>query len=85
MKRASLLLIAFLTAYEPLRAEPPVYEVAAIKPSTNDAPLAFRIEPDGTMAATGITLRRLMMTAYSVLGFRIAGGPGWVTSKGWVV
>src|SRR4051812_15920184 len=73
MKCAVLLLITPLAGYVQFRGEPPRYEVASIKPSTTDVPLAFRIEPDGTLAATGITLQRLMMTAYNVQGFRIAG------------
>ncbi len=50
-----------------------------------DSSLAFRIQPDGALAATGITLKRLMMTAYNVQGFRIVGGPGWVASSRWDV
>src|SRR5579863_10370449 len=67
-------------------AEAPQYEVASIKPNTSDdVRVAFRIEPDGTVAATGITLKRLMMTAFNVQGFRIVGGPGWVASRRWDV
>lgn len=60
------------------------YEVASIKPNhDSDSQFMFRIEPSGTVAATGITLRRLMMTAYGVQGFRIVGGPDWVSSRRW--
>ena len=60
------------------------YDAASIKPNhDNDSRFVFRIEPNGTLAATGITLRRLMMTAYRVHGFRIAGGPEWVSSMRW--
>lgn len=73
-----------LAGYGQSAAEPPRYEVASIKPNTDDdLRFTFRIEPDGTVAATGITLRRLMMTAYNVQGFRIVGGPGWVASRRW--
>ncbi len=65
---------------------PPKYEVSSIKPDADsDLRNAFRIEPDGTLYATGITLRRLMMTAYNVPGFRLIGGPGWVSAKRWDV
>jgi uncharacterized protein (TIGR03435 family) len=84
MRPAILLLITTLAGYGQQRAEPPRYEVASIKPNTSgDLRFAFRIEPDGTVAATGITLKRLLMTAYNVQGFRIVGGPDWVTSRRW--
>jgi uncharacterized protein (TIGR03435 family) len=66
--------------------ERPKYEVASIKPNTDsDFRYAFRIEPDGALYATGITLKRLMMTAYNVQGFRFVGGPGWVAARRWDV
>jgi uncharacterized protein (TIGR03435 family) len=81
-----LLLLAALGSYAQPVAEPPKYEVASIKPSADDdLDYGFRIEPDGTLAAAGITLRRLMMTAYNVQGFGIVGGPAWVASRSWDV
>ena len=83
---AILLLMTTLGAYGQAAAELPRYEVASIKPNTSDdLRVAFRIEPDGTLAATGITLKRLMMTAFNVQGFRIVGGPGWVAARRWDV
>jgi len=62
----------------------PKYDVSAIKPNADsNFHFAFRIERDGALYATGITLRRLMMTAYNVQGFRLIGGPGWVSSRRW--
>jgi uncharacterized protein (TIGR03435 family) len=79
-----LLLMTILASYEQRGAEPPKYEVASIKRNNdNDFRFAFRIQPEGTLAVTGITLKRLMMTAYNVQGFRIVGGPGWVASRRW--
>ena len=85
MKPAILLLMITLQGYgQP--AGQPKYEVASIKPNTDtDFRLAFRIQPDGALAATGMTLKRLMMTAYNVQGFRIVGGPDWVASRRWDV
>src|SRR5437868_4305655 len=60
-----------------------VFEVASIKPSGVNLPFSFRIEPNGTTAASGITLKRLLMTAYNMQGFRIIGGPAWVDSQQW--
>jgi uncharacterized protein (TIGR03435 family) len=60
------------------------FEVAAVKPTDlNDSAFTFRIEPDGTTAASGITLKRLLMTAYNVQGFRVVGGPSWIDSERW--
>lgn len=84
MKPAILLLMGTLGCCGEPGEEPPKYEVASIRQnSDSDFRFAFRIEPDGTLAATGITLRRLMMTAYNVQGFRIVGGPAWVASRRW--
>jgi uncharacterized protein (TIGR03435 family) len=86
MKPATVLLMITLAGYAQSGVEPPKYEVASIKPNTDgDFRFAFRIEPSGPLAATGITLKRLMMTAYNVQGFRIVGGPDWVVSSRWDV
>jgi uncharacterized protein (TIGR03435 family) len=86
MKPAIVLLMTTLSGYGQSSVEPPGYEVASIKPNTgNDFRFAFRIEPGGPLAATGITLKRLMMTAYDVQGFRIVGGPDWLVSRRWDV
>jgi uncharacterized protein (TIGR03435 family) len=86
MKPATVLLMTTLVGYGQSGVEPPKYEVASIKPNTdNDFRFAFRIEPSGRLAATGITLKRLMMTAYNVQDFRIVGGPDWVVSRRWDV
>jgi uncharacterized protein (TIGR03435 family) len=84
MRAAILLLATTFVSYGQRSTEAPKYEVASIKANTgHDFGLAFRIEPDGAVAATGITLKRLTMTAYNVQGFRIIGGPGWVASRRW--
>lgn len=86
MRRTIVLLVTTLAGYGQSGVEPPKYDVASIKPNTDsDVRFAFRIEPSGPLAATGITLKRLMMTAYNVQGFRIVGGPGWVVSRRWDV
>src|SRR5580700_8097514 len=86
MKPAIVLLMTTLVGYGQSGVEPPKYEVASIKPNTDsDFRFAFRIEPSGRLDATGITLKRLMMTAYNVQDFRIVGGPDWMVSKRWDV
>jgi uncharacterized protein (TIGR03435 family) len=81
MRLAILLLLSAFAGY----AQPPRYEVSSVKPNNDVGPLRFRIEPDGTLAAEGITLKRLMMTAWQVQDFRIVGGPDWVSSRRWDV
>ena len=79
-----LVLMTILAGHGQPRREPPNYELSVIKPNAgSDSRVSFRIEPDGSLAATGITLKRLLMTAYNVQGFRIVGGPGWVASSRW--
>jgi uncharacterized protein (TIGR03435 family) len=86
IRPAVLLLATTLVSYGQRGMEPPTYEVASIKPNTDDDfRYAFRIERDGTLYATGITVKRLMMTAYNVQGFRFIGGPGWVAARRWDV
>ena len=86
MKPAIVLLTTTLAGYGQSGVEPPKYEIASIKPNTdNDFRFAFRIEPSGRLDATGITLKRLMMTAYNVQDFRIVGGPDWMVSRRWDV
>jgi Protein of unknown function (DUF3738) len=86
MKPAIVLLTTTLVGYGQSGVEPPKYEVASIKPNTDlDFRFAFRIESSGRLAATGITLKRLMMTAYNVQDFRIVGGPDWLVSRRWDV
>ena len=86
VKPSIALLMTALVSYGQSDVEPPKYEVATIKPNTdNDFRFAFRIDPRGPLSATGITLKRLMMTAYNVQGFRIVGGPYWVVSRRWDV
>lgn len=79
-----IVLLTALASYGQSGAVPPKYDVASIKPNTDtDFRFAFRIEPGGALAATGITLQRLMMTAYNVQNFRIVGGPDWLTTRRW--
>jgi len=84
VKTLTVLLLTTLASYGQSGATPPRYDVASIKPNTDtDFRFAFRIEPGGSLAATGITLQRLMMTAYNLQDFRIVGDPDWVTTLRW--
>lgn len=84
--RSAILLLFTLSGYAQQAVDPPKYDLSSVKPNADsDFRYTFRIERDGTILATGITLKRLIMTAYDFQGFRILGGPGWVSSKRWDV
>lgn len=86
MKPLTALLLTALASYGQSAAAPPKYDIASIKPNTDtDFRFAFRIEPGGSLSATGITLQRLMMSAFNVQDFRIVGGPEWLTARRWDV
>ena len=86
VKPLIVLLLTALACYGQSGAAPAKYDVASIKPNTdNDSRFAFRIEPGGSLSATGITLQRLMMSAFNVQNFRIVGGPDWLTTRRWDV
>jgi uncharacterized protein (TIGR03435 family) len=85
LAKSAILCVTLLAAVGGQRnAIPPRYEVASIKLNDDsNARLAFRIDGNGNLAATAITLKRLLMTAYNVQGFRIVGGPHWIDSSRW--
>jgi uncharacterized protein (TIGR03435 family) len=55
----------------------PSFEVASVKLSGPDDRLMYRFQPGGRYLATGVTLKMLIASAYSVPEFLISGGPGW--------
>src|SRR5260221_8999242 len=69
-------------AQSPGQANRPAFEVASIKPS-NPSPgpndrRAF--ESNGRYTATGLSLTALVSIAYGVQGYKISGGPRWMSS-----
>jgi uncharacterized protein (TIGR03435 family) len=57
----------------------PVFEVASVKPSSPDARmLDFRVQPGGRLDVMNQTLRIIIMQAYNVKGYQLAGGPSWL-------
>lgn len=60
----------------------PRFEVASIKPRVGDA---FQvsgpgIRPGGVLTGSNVTLASLIMFAYGIQDFQIAGGPDWLRS-----
>jgi uncharacterized protein (TIGR03435 family) len=79
----------------PAQSSKPSFEVASIKPwkltnpdsregqllAHGGDPFDGRMNPNGRLTATAVTLRRLISWAYNVRTERIAGGPAWVDSE----
>jgi uncharacterized protein (TIGR03435 family) len=68
-----------------LRAQVPAYqsptfEVASVKQNKSGAPFTQMGGPPGRFIATNMPLRQLIIFAYQVHEFQIAGGPAWITT-----
>jgi bla regulator protein BlaR1 len=63
---------------------PTRFDVATIKPNAaNDNLFAYRGLPGGALSATGVPLKMLIMEAYDVKAFQVAGEPDWVNTARW--
>jgi bla regulator protein blaR1 len=64
----------------------PRFEVASIKPSSQEGPdvkrpgLDVRMLPGGRLVAKEVLLRYFIQNAYGVEPFQISGGPAWIDS-----
>ena len=84
IKRVSSYLAAFLAMTLPYSAQPPqpVFEVASIKRNlSGETRIVQGLQPGGRYVATNIPLRMLIMRAYRLLEFQLAGGPSWVNTE----
>jgi uncharacterized protein (TIGR03435 family) len=80
---ASLIMCTAMTMAQTPTA-PQQFDVVSIKPNTAiDNRFAYYSLPGGTLSATGVTLKFLMMEAYDVKAFQISGGPGWLDTARW--
>jgi len=83
--RASSYLAAFLLMTIALSAQQPAqpaFEVACIKRNlSGETRIIQGLQPGGRYVATNIPLRMLIMRAYRLLEFRLAGGPRWVNTE----
>jgi bla regulator protein blaR1 len=63
---------------------PTAFTVASIKPNkSSDDRFMMRPMPGGGLTATGVTLKLLIMNAYSIAGYQISGAPNWVGAERW--
>jgi len=60
------------------------FDVAAVKLNTSeDRHFEFHNLPGGNLTATGVTLKMLLMQAYSLQSFQVSGGPDWINVARW--
>ena len=60
------------------------FEVAAVKLNTSDdRHFEFHNLPGGTLKATGVTLKMLLMQVYGLQSYQVSGGPGCITMARW--
>jgi uncharacterized protein (TIGR03435 family) len=79
MNRFLLLTLAFTPA---LAAQTPVFEVASIKPHKPDPTGSAGMSAQhGRLNFINVTLKNLIMSAYSLHEFQISGGPAWIDSE----
>ena len=82
--RLSLTAIFLLTAWRPLvqaqTGAGRAFEVASIKPSAPDARGTGIARPPGRLEIVNMTLKEMIVNAYSIQPFQVSGGPGWVDS-----
>jgi bla regulator protein blaR1 len=63
---------------------PTAFTVASIKPNkSDDDRFMLRPLPGGGLAATGVTLKMLIMFAYEVAAYQISGAPTWIGAERW--
>jgi uncharacterized protein (TIGR03435 family) len=80
--------LMFAVALTGALAQSPVarkeFDVVSVKSSAPDDHNSFMFQPQpGGVRIVGVPLRMLMMQAYDVKVFQIAGGPDWIRSDRW--
>lgn len=65
----------------------PRFDVAAIRPGKIQKPFVVDLKnnPGGSIVVTNFTLMNLIMIAFNVEPWQIAGGPGWMNSDRFVI
>ena len=61
-------------------AQAPVFEAASVKPSDPTKPESFWNVSPGRLNVRNMSLKSLVMAAYDVKRYQVAGGPKWVDS-----
>ncbi|HEV3199368.1 MAG TPA: TIGR03435 family protein, partial [Bryobacteraceae bacterium] len=78
---SSLLLLAPLLSSQEPSAPTAAFEAATIKPSNpEESNHLSKFYPGGRFVATAVSLKNLVLIAYRLQDFQLAGGPKWCES-----
>lgn len=63
-----------------VRGQEPAFDVASVKVNTSNAPVSRMSAPAGTgrFEVTNAPVRMLILNAYGIPDFQLAGGPSWI-------
>lgn len=75
----TVLLAGAIGATRPAQEGLPTW-VISVKPNESLEPVRVRMRP-GSYSATGISVRQLIMAAYDVRDYQVAGGPDWMANE----
>ena len=79
---AGLSWVALAAAQAPIATSVDVaFEVASIKPNNSGATNSSTSGRAGSFTASNVTVRQLIVYAYRLRPFQLAGGPGWLNSE----
>jgi uncharacterized protein (TIGR03435 family) len=80
--RLGLLLALIAVAGFPLSSQALRFDVASIRSSANRVPVAdYVFLPGGQFRAANATVEELILAAYDIARFRVAGGPAWIRTS----
>ena len=78
----SLIVLAPYHGFCQPATSPPAFEVASVKPNKAGDSTPWRFATSrGDITATNVTLKFVIMNAYSVRDDQVSGGPNWLNSK----
>jgi uncharacterized protein (TIGR03435 family) len=82
MRSASLIaIIPALVLGAGLASQAPSFDVASIRPSPEATGGDIRLTPNGRLMAAGVTVRALILRAYSLHESQLVGAPDWTGSE----
>lgn len=79
---ASLLLASMVAVFAQGQSPDPLgFDVASVKPTAGADGRALLQATPGRLVMTNLALRRLILIAYDVQDYQLAGAPGWIDSE----
>src|SRR5262249_5317108 len=79
------ILVAIPVLCQAPESKRPSFEVATVKPAEpgQRGISGISIQPGGRLVIKNMPLRNLLIFAYNVRDFQVAGGPNWMTGEAW--